>query len=993
MLIYAAVATLHSVIAPLTVGNDEWAHFLYTRFIAEHGRLPINLAEREEAGYKSDAPPLYHVLVSTVTGGVEPTRLLRPIDSPRRQLADNIVDSYALVHTAVELPPYRGEVLLWHLGRVLSVLFGMAVIGLTYMTGLELFPGRRRALLAAAWLAFLPAFIFHSSVLSYESLSAMLTALFLLVSIKAISRPEQWRWWLALGAVAGLSISTKYSAALLPLEMIFVGWLAFRIRPAVSPLVLARCLLVAALMLILAVSWWFGFVVWHFNTVETKGPIAGLVQPLLVGDASDTTSVNMAAFLFDQETIRVEERPPLARDYGELFRSLLDSFWAAPVVGKYIASPWLSLLFSLFILVGLAGLGRSWRQSNPTRRTWLLLLLFHTLLIVPLLGLRLLFSFDPREAAQGRHLLLPAASAIPILLVWGWEQWSPKIGPIVVAGLLLWSVLGQIGWAAITYPPPIPVWSGGAPETVRISEPPRSETFAKTMRLIGFDWQPTAGAGSLEIALWWEALASMSEDYLVELTLSDSAGRVVSYDLSHPVQGRYPTRAWEPGDIIRDLHWLPLSGSMNGTYQVQLRLLTRDGQPLPDDHVAALGPLTIATMAQPDGDSCPVWYQGRPDHRNLFSQAYRVRSSFTVVSDDIPILTPLGDAPDPISPEPWVSVDRFHVFIAGPNWSDAYQLSTGATPCANIMVDVPAHQFTVPDIPNPLVVNFNAEVQLLGYELPTRRIQPGGRLPLTLYWQALDYMGADYRIFDNLLDREQRRWGGYDRRPRDGYSTLLWVPGEVIVDAFGVPVDPAAPPGIYVLDIGLYRETEGRASSLPLVVAGQVIDQNSIQLGPIKVGGPPPGVTLDTASPQVSLNQPFGNEITLLGYDLTNDQGQDISNLTSEASPDGGSHLNITLYWQADAPPRLDYTTFLHLRDPSNQTVAQQDGPPVGGRYPTSLWDRGEIIVDTISLALDDIPPGRYRPTLGLYNRTTGDRLLAPGRPDNEVVLEPVDIP
>ncbi|MCB0227057.1 MAG: glycosyltransferase family 39 protein, partial [Anaerolineae bacterium] len=203
LLIYLTLATAHSLVVPLTTGNDEWAHFLYIRFIAEQGRLPATEAERTEAGYKSDAPPLYHLLVAATTAAIEPTHLLRPLDTPRRYLADNIIESYALVHTAVEQPPYRGEVLIWHLGRGLSILFGAILIGLTYLTSLQIFPAdRRRALLSAALIAFMPALLFHSSVLSYESLSAVLTALFLLVALQTLKQPNRLRWWIALGALA-----------------------------------------------------------------------------------------------------------------------------------------------------------------------------------------------------------------------------------------------------------------------------------------------------------------------------------------------------------------------------------------------------------------------------------------------------------------------------------------------------------------------------------------------------------------------------------------------------------------------------------------------------------------------------------------------------------------------------------------------------------------------------------------------------------------------
>jgi hypothetical protein len=231
-------------------------------------------------------------------------------------------------------------------------------------------------------------------------------------------------------------------------------------------------------------------------------------------------------------------------------------------------------------------------------------------------------------------------------------------------------------------------------------------------------------------------------------------------------------------------------------------------------------------------------------------------------------------------------------------------------------------------------------------------------------------MGEDYRIFDNLLDSGQRRWGGYDRRAKDGYSTLLWAPGEVIVDRFGVPVDPAAPAGVYTLHIGLYREVSGQALSLPLVTDGQPTQQTSIQLGPIKVGGPPPDVVVDRPAPLVAVHQSFDHELTLLGYDLI---GQNDRPLQQGA--DQAQDLNLTLYWQAETSPALDYTVFVHLRDQWNQIARQQDVPPANGRYPTSLWEAGEVIGNEVSLSLAGLSPGEYKLVVGLYDLATGTRL------------------
>ncbi|MFN8455655.1 MAG: glycosyltransferase family 39 protein [Anaerolineae bacterium] len=1007
--LYLSLALIHSLVAPLTVGNDEWAHFLYLRFIREYERLPATPAERAEAGYKADAPPLYHLLAAVATTGVESARLLRPVDSPRRQLADPVLGSYALVHTGVELPPYRGEVLWWHIGRGVSILWGAALLLVTYLTALELLADRGRALLATAVLAFIPTLIFHSSVLSYESLSAALTALFLWAGLRAIKQPRRWRWWLLLGGLAGLALTAKYSAVLLPLEIAFIAGLAgwfqgwnfsffSSLRNSVSqrywvstrsvdtshphdggnPINFSFFLihfLTALAVLALVSSWWFGWLAWHFNTIKTQGPVVGMLQPLLVGDASDTTSVQVAGFLFGAQSVAAEQRTPLARNYGHLLWAMLESFWAAPVAGKFVGSPWLAGIFSLVAVVGLAGLGRLWLNSGTTERVWLTLLIFHTLLIVPLLLARIVFSFDPRETAQGRHLLLPAASAIAILLVWGWRQWRFDLGPVVVAGLCGWSLWGQVGWAAWVYPPPLPVWTKDVPAAQRPPEHPLNHTFAGKIRLMGSSWTPTDS--SLAVTLWWQALETLPEDYLVELSLLDEAGRPVGYALGQPVQGRYPTRAWEPNDVIKDDYELPLVNLQPGNYRLQLRLLHLDAQPLPEADTLILSRIPLTTLPASPLDPCVVWFQGRPETTLLFSQSYPVRSTFTVISVDPPILATSAGAAQPVQ-KPLLSVGTFHVFMVQPDWAEHYRLQTGSTTCRDIWTAVPARNFSPPTPPHPLEVNFNNEVKLLGYDLPTRRIQPGQRLPLTLYWQALAYMGQDYRVFDNLLDSRQQRWGGYDRRPRDGYSTLLWVPGEVITDAFGVPVDAAAPNGIYTLDVGLYQQSGSSAVSLPLLEAGQPAGRTSLAFGPIKVGGPPPDAVTQNPQPQTSLNLTLGNQITLLGYDL---------------KQESNNQLLITLYWRADTIPAADYTVFMHLRDSANQNAAQKDNPPAEGRYPTSLWDAGEVIVDTRVMPPANVSPGRYHVVVGLYNPVSEERLPVPGYPNNEISLEPIDLP
>jgi hypothetical protein len=295
--------------------------------------------------------------------------------------------------------------------------------------------------------------------------------------------------------------------------------------------------------------------------------------------------------------------------------------------------------------------------------------------------------------------------------------------------------------------------------------------------------------------------------------------------------------------------------------------------------------------------------------------------------------------------------------------------------------------------------NFANQAKLLGYNLPTNRAEPGGGIPLTLYWQGLDWMGEDYTIFTKLLKTDdQTGHGGRDRLPREGYSTLYWAPGEIVDDPFGLPVNTDAPAGVYFINIGLYKDVNGQAVSLPLIHNGQPLDATSINIGPIKIGAAPPDVVLKQADPQVVLNQPFGDapNLTLLGYDLTDDAGQLIQNskLKTQNSKLKTQNLKLTLYWRSESPLPLDYTTFVHLRNEAGENVAQKDQPPLNGAYPTSLWDSGEIIADEIIIPLpDDLPEGMYQIVIGLYDFKTGQRLTVPEHPANEVVLTGLALP
>jgi hypothetical protein len=287
------------------------------------------------------------------------------------------------------------------------------------------------------------------------------------------------------------------------------------------------------------------------------------------------------------------------------------------------------------------------------------------------------------------------------------------------------------------------------------------------------------------------------------------------------------------------------------------------------------------------------------------------------------------------------------------------------------------YNLEAPSIPVPVQANFDNKMMLLGYDMPVHRAIPGEAIPITLYWQAISRMNKNYVIFNHLLDSQQRNWGGYDRWPQETSKTILWRPGEIVIDTFSMPVAANAPDGIYTVDIGLYAQDDPQGVSLPLLHDDIPINQNSVRLGLVKIGGPPPNV-IARQTPAHPLSVNFGNIIRLNGFGaLVRESGQ----------------LQVQLYWESLAETGIDYTAFMHLRDSSGNVGAQMDRPPANGGYPTSLWSPGEVIADAVTILLPEaLPSGRYTLVVGLYDFKTGARLPVANSPDNSATLTQIEL-
>ena len=134
--IYLVVTLIYGRLNPLGEAPDEIAHMDLVRFIGEEGHLPRDDAERQMAGYKSDSPMLYHILIGVATGWIDYDVLprLKVNDlSPRHILINDGLSPFAVIHTDDETPPYRGIVLAWHIARLISTLLSLGTLVVIYL--------------------------------------------------------------------------------------------------------------------------------------------------------------------------------------------------------------------------------------------------------------------------------------------------------------------------------------------------------------------------------------------------------------------------------------------------------------------------------------------------------------------------------------------------------------------------------------------------------------------------------------------------------------------------------------------------------------------------------------------------------------------------------------------------------------------------------------------------------------------------------------------
>ncbi|MBI5650588.1 MAG: hypothetical protein HZC40_09115 [Chloroflexi bacterium] len=570
LIVFALVALFYSIIIPIFEGPDEDDHFRFAKFIADNRALPVQLFEPGGgiAGHQGWHPPLYYSLVALV---------IAPLDTSDHE--QHLTRNYAATfvgdpaccgrniyyHFDSQNFPYTRTPLAVHLARLLSIFFSAITVAATFFITATILESHHELplttyhlpLLAAAFVAFNPSFLFASALVSNDASLAALSSLVLLM----------WTRWLAaraacdlkssalIGVLLALALLTKTTAlGLVPLAILVFAYLAFRARNL--RLFISTTGIFLAIILFVA-GWWFAR------------------NQMVYGDPLALKLVQVSA-LFPRSG---ELTPP------ELFQISLpwmwQTFWGGPTPGDF--SPALLIALALFTFVAL--LGFTFYVLRFTHHVLRIPLFFLTAWLAFIFIAQLRFITMTTGADQGRYLF-PAISVIALILALVFQEimfyvlrfthlsfahFSFVIPSFVICSFFILALFVPFAYTLPAYARPA---RASANDLARITNHAQFN-FADQIELLGYDLESRVvkPGENLRVTLYWRARAPMRESYRVFVHVIGKNDVSAGGADVIPARGAFPTLYWKPGDALRDGVTIPiLPNATPGKYALEIGL-------------------------------------------------------------------------------------------------------------------------------------------------------------------------------------------------------------------------------------------------------------------------------------------------------------------------------------------------------------------------------------------------------------------------------------
>jgi hypothetical protein len=600
--IYLALAVGYSAVLPLGEAPDEADHYAYIVYLGEHRSLPVGPEVTQ-----GKHPPLYHAAAAALSAwtGLDFTFLRSNPDAV--PLGPDKPPNF-FIHTTLEAFPWRGGALALHLARLLSVALGAVTLWAAWRLGLEVFPERPAiGLIAAAFLAGLPGFLFISGSANNDNAAGAAGALVVLLCAATLGRGLHWGRTALLGLFLGLGLLAKVGTlALWPLAALAVGgaWWLSR-QPAVHETVGSKMdqSAVAGLRAAIEPPKRLALLTAFAHLALAYGLGLLLAAPWLL------RNWRLYGDPFGWELVRatVDQRagPIGLREAIWLLEGFHPTFWGRFGGAGQVSLPaWAYVLAAVFTLLVIIGAVRFLLRSpliinrSPFTINHSLALHLTLLAAAPLLMFLSIYRYSAIALGTDQaRLMWPALSAMAVWVgvgVVGLGDWvigkrgkggkGGRDGMLVggfAVGMALFGLAALVGVIRPAFAPPQPVILAEASATAPL-------TSFGDLELVGVELpeEPLAVGQPVPVRLLWRAAAPLAEDLRPALRLVHQDGWLAAEWSHSPAGGRYSTDRWQPGEIIADDYLaLPQPGSA-GMFNVEVGVRPFGGDWLSPDGLA-----------------------------------------------------------------------------------------------------------------------------------------------------------------------------------------------------------------------------------------------------------------------------------------------------------------------------------------------------------------------------------------------------------------------
>ncbi|VAW43292.1 hypothetical protein MNBD_CHLOROFLEXI01-1929 [hydrothermal vent metagenome] len=804
--LFILLGVSYALVTPVFEASDELWHYPMIRHLADGNPLPVQVFDPAQAGpWKQQAsqPPLYYYLGAALTfwidaSDMETVRWENPHVDNGILTADG--NNNLTIHNS-EWNPWQGTLLAVRIVRLFSVLLGAVTVYLTYRIGKELAPKRPEIGLGAAALnAFTPMFLFISGAVNNDNLAIPLSSLALLMMIRTVGDrypvfsnrysvtdhrsliTDYWKNWLLLGTVIGLALLTKEGTfGLLPLAfgtIFIVNWRKWdaegrregaELRGEGFWLGLFKVLgQTAVSFLILLLPIILIAGWWYWRNIVLYGDFLGWNAFIAVlGQRAHPAS--------------------LAQLWSERWGFML-SYWGL-FGGVNVPMPlWIYRVLNGVVVAGVIGFfifftaeGADFAAKGAKKKP--------SLFSVPSVAINLqslvstLLNFVADKFVLVICLLFTTAVIVG-LVQWATTTWSSqgRLAFTAMSAINVLLVAGLIGWL------------------------PRRLGKRLVLLIVGFLFI----VATLAPFLWIRPVYAQNQysaPWLVQQEVNvnfDDKLRLVGFEIGQTA----PTPSWgqavsqqkssyQPGDTVDVMLEWEVLAPMSRNWSVFVHLTDPViGVPIAQRDMFLDQGLRPTTLLRPG--------------ERIFNYYQLAIPETAVAPADLQLNVGLYDVKSPTFERLPLANEPNRDFIT----------------LAHLTLQPAAGE-----LPNPTAVNFEDELQLVGYTLAPRQVAAGETVGLTLYWRAKRPLTTDYTVFAQVVDENTTRWASQDL----GQPTSSWTEGEIQTVQLSLTLQPETPAAVYPIIIGLYTVEDGQFNRLQIIAADGRPTDDFLQLTLLRI--------------------------------------------------------------------------------------------------------------------------------------------------------------